>query len=71
MGFLYFPEDKTEYIVAFFTFLPFILGTIFTFWWFKRLSKKEQEFLEKSPEQYISKKLYSQTNVNEKRDNQI
>ena len=67
MEFLYFPEDKTEYIVAIFTFLPFILGTIFTFWWLFRLSKKEQSYMESSPEQYISKKLFIQPNVIEEK----
>ncbi len=70
MEFLYFPEDKTEYIKAIFTFLPFILGTIFTFWWLSRLSKKEQSYMERSPEQYISEKLFIQPYMSEEKNNQ-
>lgn len=69
MDFLYFPEDKSLYITALFNFLPFILGTVLTFWWLKKISKKEQEFMEKSPEQYISKKLFLETSA-EKTDNE-
>lgn len=73
MELLNLPEGTTVYIIGFFTFMLLILVAIFTFWWLKRLSKKELEFMEKSPEQYISNKLYSKPNVNEKKDkdNQI
>jgi len=70
LEFLNFPEGTTVYIIGFFTFMLFILGAFFAFWWLKRLSKKEEEFMEKSPEQYISKKLFSQTNGSEKTNNQ-
>lgn len=69
MEFLYFPEDKSKYIVALLTFMPFILGAFLTFWWMKRLSKKELAYMESSPDQYISKKLFSPPNVSEKTDN--
>lgn len=49
MEFLYFPEDKTQYIPAFLSMAPFILGAIFAFWWIVRLSKKELARFESSP----------------------
>lgn len=71
MEFLNLPEGTAVYIMGFFTFMLLILAAIFTFWLLKRLSKKEQEFMEKSPEQYISNKLYSKPNEKKDKDNQI
>lgn len=70
MEFLYFLEDQSKFIAGVFTFSPFILGAIFTFWWLLRLSKKEQAYMESSPEQYISKKLFIEPNVIEETNNQ-
>lgn len=39
--FLYFPEDKTEYIPAAFTFAIFFIAAIFTFRLIVKISKKE------------------------------
>ena len=41
--FLYFPEDKSEYIPAAFWMALFLLITILTFRWIKRVSKKQEE----------------------------
>jgi phosphotransferase system glucose/maltose/N-acetylglucosamine-specific IIC component len=40
--FLYFPEDKTEYIPAAITMVVFIIGAILAFRFIVKLSKKEQ-----------------------------
>ncbi|WP_197028390.1 hypothetical protein [Bacillus sp. EB01] len=39
--FLYFPEDKTEYIPAAISFFFFFLACVATFWLILRISKKE------------------------------
>ncbi|RDU36905.1 hypothetical protein DRW41_09380 [Neobacillus piezotolerans] len=39
--FLYFPEDKSEYIPAAISFFFFFLGAIGTMWLIVRVSKKE------------------------------
>ncbi|KKB34705.1 hypothetical protein QY96_02907 [Bacillus thermotolerans] len=49
MDFLNLPEDKLEYISAFLSLTPFVLGPIFTFWWLIRLSRKEQVRFDSSP----------------------
>lgn len=41
--FLYFPEDKSEYIPAAFWMALFLLITILTFRWIQRVSKKQEE----------------------------
>lgn len=42
MDFLYFPEDKSEYISALIAMTPFMIGAILTFWWIIRVSKKQE-----------------------------
>ncbi|MBS4195198.1 hypothetical protein [Lederbergia citri] len=42
MPFLYFPEDKTEYIPAALSMSIFILAAIFTFIFIKKHSKKQE-----------------------------
>lgn len=42
MLYLYFPEDKSEYIPALISFTVFFVICIFTFRWFMKLSKKEE-----------------------------
>lgn len=39
--FLYFPEDKSEYIPAAISFSIFFLGALFTMWFIIRVSKRE------------------------------
>ena len=43
MPFLYFPEDKSEYIPAAFSFLFFMILLVITFRWIVRYSKREEE----------------------------
>ncbi|OLN23759.1 hypothetical protein BTO30_03135 [Domibacillus antri] len=42
-NFLYFPEDKSEYIPAAFSMLVFLLMAIAVFLLIKRVSKKEEQ----------------------------
>jgi flagellar biosynthesis/type III secretory pathway M-ring protein FliF/YscJ len=43
MPFLYFPEDKSEYIPAAISFFFFMILLVITFRWIKRISKKQEE----------------------------
>lgn len=43
MFFLYFPEDKTEYIPAVISFSIFLVFCILTFLWVKKISRKQEE----------------------------
>ncbi|MEQ6378605.1 hypothetical protein RZN22_10835 [Bacillaceae bacterium S4-13-58] len=47
MEFLYFPEDKTEYIPAFIMLLLFTAMAIVTMYWIRKTSRKEQNEIEK------------------------
>lgn len=40
--FLYFPEDKSEYIPATITFVIFMIAAVFTFRWILKVSKREE-----------------------------
>ncbi|MBB4827008.1 putative membrane protein [Sporosarcina luteola] len=42
MPFLYFPEDKTEYIPAAISFVFFMILLVLTFMWIRRNSKKQE-----------------------------
>lgn len=42
MPFLYFPEDKSEYIPAAISFFFFMILLVITFMWIKRNSKKQE-----------------------------
>ncbi len=46
MDFLYFPQDKTEYIPSLITLVIFILATAVTLYLFYRKSKKEEALFE-------------------------
>ena len=41
--FLYFPEDKFEYIPAFFSFVLFGIACVLTFRWIVKKSRKQEE----------------------------
>lgn len=41
--FLYFPEDKSEYIPAVITSAIFLIGACLTMWFFIKHSKKEEQ----------------------------
>ncbi|WP_432360195.1 hypothetical protein [Sporosarcina sp. UB5] len=43
MPFLYFPEDKSEYIPAAISFVFFMILLAITFTWIRRHSKKQEE----------------------------
>ncbi|WP_226580161.1 hypothetical protein [Halobacillus litoralis] len=43
MEFLYFPEDKSEYIPAVFMLLLFIVAAAFTMIWIIKASQKEEQ----------------------------
>ncbi|GGI15875.1 MULTISPECIES: hypothetical protein [Gottfriedia] len=45
MEFLYFPEDKTEYIPAVISLIIFMIGAFATFYLIKRASLKEEKRL--------------------------
>lgn len=42
MPFLYFPEDKTEYIPAAISFVVFMILMLFAFRWIRKTSKKQE-----------------------------
>lgn len=42
MPFLYFPEDKSEYIPAAISFVIFMVLFVLTFMWIRRTSKKQE-----------------------------
>ena len=42
MPFLYFPEDKAEYIPAAFSFVIFMILLVITFRWIRKHSKKQE-----------------------------
>jgi len=44
MGFLYFPEDKTEYIPAFIMLVIFMIGATAAMYLFYKKSKKDEKF---------------------------
>lgn len=54
MPFLYFPDDKSEYIPAFITMSLFIAAAILTFFLIKKVSKK-QEMKTKELEEKINR----------------
>ena len=46
MGFLYFREDKSEYIPAFITLVIFMVGALATMYLFYKKSKKDEKYFE-------------------------
>ncbi|MEW9502010.1 hypothetical protein [Jeotgalibacillus marinus] len=54
--FLYFPEDKSEYIPAAFWMLLFLVFTIYTFRWIVRVSKKQEEQTREMAEEVTRKR---------------
>lgn len=46
MDFLYFPQDKSEYIPAFISLTIFVIGAILAVYFFYRYSKKEEQKFE-------------------------
>jgi len=62
MEFLYFPQDKSEYIPAFITLVIFMIGAIATMYLFYKKSKKD--------EQYFDEK-YNLNDENEQEENDL
>lgn len=50
MEFLYFPEDKTEYIPAFIMLVIFMIGAIATMYLFYKKSKKDEKYFDEKYE---------------------
>lgn len=48
MDFLYFPDDKTEYIPAIIMLIIFMIGAAITMYIFYKKSKKEEKRIEKA-----------------------
>lgn len=46
MEFLYFPQDKTEYIPAFIMLVIFMIGALATMYLFYRKSKKDEQYFD-------------------------
>ncbi|MFD1361441.1 hypothetical protein [Lentibacillus salinarum] len=55
MEFLYFPDDKTEYIPAAITLVIFIIGAVVTMYFLVKHSKKEADKVDKQYEQNVNK----------------
>ncbi|MGX5562535.1 hypothetical protein ACWKS2_20140 [Bacillus thuringiensis] len=53
---LYFPEDKTEYIIPGIVCVLFIIGAVATWSMFIRVSKREAERLQKVEEKLLAEK---------------
>lgn len=56
MPFLYFPEDKSEYIPAAISFAIFMVMLAFTFRWIRRNSKKQEEETRELEERILSER---------------
>jgi len=50
MGFLYFPEDKAEYIPAFIMLVIFMVAALATMYLFYKKSKKDEKYFEEKYE---------------------
>ncbi|HLR11624.1 MAG TPA: hypothetical protein VK120_09550 [Sporosarcina sp.] len=56
MPFLYFPEDKTEYIPAAFSFTIFMILCVMAFMWFRKKSKQQEEETRELEERILSER---------------
>lgn len=65
MEFLYFPQDKSEYIPAFITLVIFMLGAIGTMYLFYKNSKKEEQ---RVAEKYHLREKYGENQQNKEND---
>lgn len=59
MDFLYFPEDKAEYIPSIIILIIFSIGAVVTMYFLMKVSKKEEK---KTDEKFQSKKLSDEPN---------
>jgi len=58
--FLYFPEDKVEYIPAFLSFFLFGIACILTFRWIVIKSRKQEEQMKEVEERILRERLEQQ-----------
>lgn len=65
MMFLYFPEDKSEYIPAFIILVIFMVGAIATMYLFYKNSKKEEKLIDEKYD--LNQYKVNQEKENEKR----
>lgn len=65
MEFLYFPEDKSEYIPAFITLVIFMIGALATMYLFYKKSKKDEAYFN---EKY---NIESTFNANKQKEDEI
>ncbi|WP_404453840.1 hypothetical protein LG329_04375 [Virgibacillus necropolis] len=65
MEFLYFPEDKSEYIPALITLLIFMIGAAITMYFFYKHSKKEAKRIDEKYNLNQDTENYSDDNKSE------
>lgn len=58
--FLYFPEDKAEYIPAVISFIIFGIACILTFRWILKKSKKQEEQMKEVEDRVLRERLEQQ-----------
>lgn len=64
MPFLYFPEDKAEYIPAAISFVTFMVLLAFTFRWILRNSKKQEAETKELEERILRERREAKENEN-------
>ncbi|ASN04893.1 hypothetical protein [Virgibacillus necropolis] len=65
MEFLYFPEDKSEYIPAVITLLIFMIGAAITVYFFNKQSKREEKRINEKFNLNGNKQTNDTTNKND------
>lgn len=63
MEFLYFPEDKSEYIPAFITLVIFMVGAVATMYFVYKKSKKDEKKFDESFDDYTD---FEHNNIDKK-----
>ncbi|WP_042222718.1 hypothetical protein [Oceanobacillus manasiensis] len=62
MPFLYFPEDKTEYIPAIITLIIFMIAASVVMYLFYKRSKKEEQVFNETYEQSLNEQQQNEEN---------
>lgn len=62
MPFLYFPEDKSEYIPAAISFFIFMVLLVITFNWIRKISKKQEEETRELEERILRERQEAEKN---------
>lgn len=60
--FLYFPEDKSEYIPAAISFIIFSIACVLTFRWIVKKSKKQEEQVKELEERVLRERQLEKEN---------